>query len=537
MTISQNLISSRVLPPDVSEEDFDAALAELTQLLGEEWVISDPGKVSEYEDRFPVGDSERFRPGAAVFPGSVEDVQAIIRIANEFRVPISPVSTGRNLGYGGSAPRLSGAIVVATGERMNKIIEVNEKYAYALVEPGVSFFDLYNHIQEKGYDLWLSVPDLGWGSITGNALERGVGYSPYGDHWQWATGMEVVLPDGDLMRTGMGAMSNADTWQLFPYGYGPTADGLFTQSNYGIVTKMGIALMPKPPASESYLITFEHETDLPEIVEIMRPLRIGMTPMQNVPVLRNIFIDTAVVSKRTDWFQGEGPCPPEVIEKMKKDLNLGYWNLYGTAYGTEEQNDFNLGLIKEAFLKIPGAKFYTTKDRPEEGDPGAHVLHNRHDINRGIPSLSESKLFEWVPNGGHVCFAPVSAPSGEDAWKQYEMVRDRCTQYEADYAAQFCVGLRQMHHIALMMYDTKDEEVSRQMLEMTSYMIDDAAKEGYGEYRTHLALMDQVAETFDFNDGAQLRFQEKIKDCLDPNGIIAPGKSGIWGSRYKDQNL
>ncbi|MFX6915150.1 FAD-binding protein, partial [Acinetobacter baumannii] len=77
---------------------------------------------------------------------------------------------------------------------------------YALVEPGVSYFDLYRHIQEKGYKLWLDVPDPGWGSVVGNALERGVGYTPYGDHFMMQCGMEVVLANGEMVRTGMGAL-------------------------------------------------------------------------------------------------------------------------------------------------------------------------------------------------------------------------------------------------------------------------------------------------------------------------------------------
>jgi 4-cresol dehydrogenase (hydroxylating) flavoprotein subunit len=64
------------------------------------------------------------------------------------------------------------------GARMNKILEVNEKYAYALVEPGVTFFDLYKYIQDHKLKLWVDVPDLGGGSILGNTVERGGESSP-----------------------------------------------------------------------------------------------------------------------------------------------------------------------------------------------------------------------------------------------------------------------------------------------------------------------------------------------------------------------
>ena len=56
---------------------------------------------------------------------------------------------------------------------MNRILEVNEKYAYALVEPGVTFLDLYKYIQDHKLKLWIDVPDLGGGSILGNTVERG----------------------------------------------------------------------------------------------------------------------------------------------------------------------------------------------------------------------------------------------------------------------------------------------------------------------------------------------------------------------------
>ena len=67
---------------------------------------------------------------------------------------------------------------------MGRILEVNFEDAYAVVEPGVTFFDLHEYLQKHGLrnQVWLDVPDLGGGSIIGNAVERGVGYTPYGDH-------------------------------------------------------------------------------------------------------------------------------------------------------------------------------------------------------------------------------------------------------------------------------------------------------------------------------------------------------------------
>lgn len=69
--------------------------------------------------------------------------------------------------YGGPAPRVSGSVVLSL-HRLNRIIEVNEQFAYVVVEPGVTFFDLYQYFKEKNLDLWCGVPALGWGSVVGN---------------------------------------------------------------------------------------------------------------------------------------------------------------------------------------------------------------------------------------------------------------------------------------------------------------------------------------------------------------------------------
>jgi FAD/FMN-containing dehydrogenase len=101
-----------------------------------------------------------------------------------------------------------------------------------------------------------------------------------------------------------------------------------------------------------------------------------------------------------------------------------------------------------------------------------------------------------------------------------------------DFIGTFVVGMREMHHIVCLVFDRKDEESCRKARWILQTLIDDAAERGWGEYRTHLAFMDQIAGTYKFNGNALMKLNEAIKEALDPNGILAPGKNGIWPKRY-----
>src|SRR4030095_11198030 len=108
------------------------------QIVGQEWVFTGEQVIS-YHDPYPISnDDSRYRAHAAVAPTSLEQVQEIVKAANAAGVPLWPVSRGKNFAYGGAAPVLSGSVVLDLS-RMNRILEVNEKFGYALAEPGVSY--------------------------------------------------------------------------------------------------------------------------------------------------------------------------------------------------------------------------------------------------------------------------------------------------------------------------------------------------------------------------------------------------------------
>lgn len=529
------MTSPTYLPPGIDAERFAAAIEKMRQAIGAAHVHTDDAIVREYDDRFPVTDGDEFRGGAVVWPGSTEDVQAIVRIANEYLIPLHAFSTGRNLGYGGSSPMVTGSVLLHLGKRMNRVLEINEKLAYAVVEPGVDYAALHRAVQESGARLMIDPAELDWGSVVGNTMDHGVGYTPYGDHATWRCGMEVVLPDGDVLRTGMGGLPSSEAWHLYAGGLGPSIEGLFEQSNYGICTRMGIQVMPQPEVAVTFAIFFPREEDLATIMETTLPLRIGMAPIQSVPIVRNIVFDAACVSQRSEWQSDEEPLTDAAKQRMVDELGSGHWILYASCYGPRWQVDRYLEMIRDAYLAaVPDARFETNESLPvSDGSRLAELLNARHLLNTGVPNRHSAAVFNWFPNAGHFFYAPVSAPSGQDAAQQYADTKRICDQYRKDYLAQFIIGLREMHHICLPLYDTGDPASRAETLQMTRDLIDAGAREGYGIYRTHNVLAEQVVETYSFNNHVQRTFNQKIKDALDPNGILNPGKAGIWPARLR----
>ena len=250
--VASPLDDARMLPHAIAPDQFRAAVKQLRAIVGDAWVFADPESTLPYTKSLVPDPQHRHVPSGAVAPASVEEVQAILKVANRYGLPLWPVSTGKNMGYGMATPATSGQMILDL-KRMNRIIEIDAELGTALVEPGVTYQDLRDYLDANKLPFWLDVPTVGpIVSPVGNTLERGVGYTPYGDHFFMQCGMEVVLADGSLVRTGMGSVKNATAWQAFKWGYGPYLDGIFTQSNFGVVTKLGFWLMPAPPAYKPF---------------------------------------------------------------------------------------------------------------------------------------------------------------------------------------------------------------------------------------------------------------------------------------------
>lgn len=533
-------------PPGVSDGDWSAALQEFERAVGSDWLFTSDEDTRLYRDAYsPVqNEPEEILVSAAVAPDSTEQVQEVVRTANRYRIPIYPVSTGRNLGYGGSAPNLSGSVVLDL-KRMNRIVEVDDKRHFAIVEPGVSYFDLYRHIQDNRLNVWIDCPDPGWGSPIGNSLDHGVGYTwgAYRDHFHSHCGMEVVLPNGELMRTGMGALPGAQTWGEYRYGFGPHVDGLFSQGNFGVVTKMGFHLMPAPEAYVSGTVIVPRRNDLVDLVAAVNKLEhLGVIGMPNYGSPLQPHLGTPEVA---EILERPFATAARDLDRWAQSNDIGHYSCELQFYGAREAVEGNWRYAQRLLGEIPGARFRL--DHELEFPLTADEAEGLHKVALGIPNLEIFNIGRrqsadapgW---DGEVWFSPVIPKSGEAVFEAqevfFDVLRDvgLSTQFSNPASTPQTWMYRTFIFIMGLPVSRTSVEANQRVREAFARLANEGARRGWGEYRTPPVFQDLIMSHYSFNNHQLRRFSETLKDAIDPNGIISAGRGGIWPKHLRDSN-
>ncbi|KAK1773264.1 hypothetical protein QBC45DRAFT_97592 [Copromyces sp. CBS 386.78] len=545
-----------VLPPGITHEVWTKAIQAFISVLGPDAVLIDSA-LSDYIDPYDLHEAEsaesesaensnsnskRKVPSAAVCPSSTDQLSAILKIANEFTIPLWTFSRGKNLGYGGPAPRVNGSVALDL-HRMNKIIEVNDQFHYAVVEPGVTFIDLYRYCVEHGKKVWPSTASLGWGSVMGNTLDRGTGFGALFTHHQFIAGLEVMLASGeDLVRTGQWGITANDSPNalLSKFTYGPSIEGLFLQSNLGVVTKMSIWLQPQPQAFMSCSFSMPFFDDLEVMVDAFSEMRRNGT-IPSCVWFTSLIETLCIAGRREDYWKGEGPIPDWRLEGLRLEMGYEHWYARFGLYGPKRVVEAQFEDIKEVLAKkAPTGTISGSLYADEEGVNADRVPVEHGSMFVGVPQLWSLPLINWpIPKSktdgkaAHVDYAPVIPSSGKLVMEWMKKSKPICEENGVELMADFFMHER---HVVLMNMFTWDQTdpVQRQNIKKLYYGLHKVAKErGYGMYRAHVNHMDLIAGLNDFNGHAYNRFVEKIKDTLDPRGILSPGKQGIWPSGFR----
>jgi 4-cresol dehydrogenase (hydroxylating) len=526
----------------------EPALEAFRQQLGDQHVLTDSATLQRYNWGTMPGQQH---VAAAVRPGSVEDVQAVLRIANANRVPLYPISTGNNWGYGSSSPVDDRNVIVDLG-RMNRILEINTSLAYVVVEPGVTQQQLYDVLRQQNSPLWLNPTGAGPAcSILGNTLERGFGIGPNGDHFLAQCGMEVVLASGEILRTGFGHYPGAQATHVYKWGVGPYLDGLFTQSNYGIVTKMGVWMTPAPEAFAACYWSCDSEAQFGPLIEGLRRLLFDGVFRGPVNLLHRNRVLIMVYRYPWDEMQQRTPLDESVAARLAKQRRIGAWNGVGCIAGSHEQVRAATRTIRRVLGgKVDRLTFLTDRRlQLLQRFPKAsgrllrmnvpdllRTLEGSYGMMKGIPSEIALGLAYWrnrrpMPaandinpardNCGLMWFAPIIPVTAEHVAEFRSIIEPIFLKYRFEACITLTAVNERCFDCTLpLLFDNDDPAEATRAQQCYEELVERCKERGYVAYRLGLQSMD--SETG--RDDVFWKVASRLKGALDPQGILAPGR-------------
>lgn len=467
--------------------------------------------------------SEPRPPSAVLYPESTDQVRRIVQAANQYGVSLYPISTGNNIGLGSRSPAERGQVVLDLGYRMNRILEINEETCFAELEPGVSFQMLRDELARRGNKLMLSATSgPPHGGVLGNAMDRGAGYGPYFDHFGMLCGMEVVLGNGDVIRTGDGSLDSDRliNWHVSKFSFGPALDGLFSQSNYGIVTRVGVWLMPRPPAAQSFHFVFPDDDDIEQIIDLCRPMKLS----NFVPSLFRISNDLYAMAPDERNFEHAAGSKASFTDEGRRELQrkygLGAWQVSGMFYGASEAAIAPSIQRVRAHFERSGKAMYIS--HAEALDVPA--LKIAIDAMSGEPSAAELGMLQWRRGSGNSWFLPGTPMVGKQALELDRLGRAIYAKHGMDYIVMHVASARFARGLHVMVWNKEDADENGRADACYRELTVEFAKRGVGVGRApsdyYELHMKQVMPSI-------RRAYEAIKKALDPNGVISPGKYGI----------
>ncbi|MGQ4598212.1 FAD-binding protein [Nocardia sp. R6R-6] len=458
-------------------------------------------------------------PVLVTYPGSTGDVQTLVRLAARHKIELCPLSTGQNIGMGSAAAARHGQVIVDLGRRMNRILHVDDVLNYVVVEPGVTYQQLHDELLQRGDRLMLdttSGPPLG--GPLGNTLDKGAGYTPAGDHFGNSCGFEVVLPDGRVLRTGDGSVSGAKSWHLSKYGLGPVLDGLFVQSNLGIVTKMGIWLLQRPPVVRAFGFSYPEDEDLAEIIELVRPLKLSNAVPTAIKVTSDLYSLGTEMRFPEDLAGGASSLDNAARAELRRRHNWGAWTVTGAVYAADEgAAEAQLTRVREHFLA--GGKATYLDHETISSDPKLRI---HLDTYTGRPTASELGIRNWR-GGGLASMTPGTPLIGSVAAEHQALSRRILDEHGFDFVVEYICAGRLARALHMVLFDSANPEERSRAVACVTALADAYAAEGWPVSRMPIHLHgDEMQRREVFKDVCSA-----IKSTIDPDHLIAPSRYGI----------
>jgi 4-cresol dehydrogenase (hydroxylating) len=528
------------------------ALNAWKKALGNEFVLNDETTIAAYKNAtYKNGNSIL----AVIKPKNSAEVSECIKIANQFKTPVYPVSGGKNWGYGSRTPAKDGCVILSL-ERMNKISEFNEEMAYITVEPGVTFGQVYEFLREKNStNLPPSIGSTKYASLIGNAMERGIGKGIYGDRFQFSCNMEVVLADGSIINTGFGNIKNSHSQNVYRWGVGPSIDGIFTQSNLGVVTRMTFWLNKKPAYFQAIFYTIKNDEQLEKTVEALRQLRLEGTLNTNSTLSNSHRVLS--MKKQFPWDNARGDnsqLSKEYVDAFQKEsLQGAVWvgddailaptKAIGKARAKRIKQVLGKAVDQIIFIDNTRAKLLGLLAKPIKLLTGVDMRETLfffyNSIYLGIPMEKQLSICYWrkktpVSNVidpdkdkcGVIWCSPSVPFQGEHITKVLKILETIYSKhsFEPNIGINF-MSDRGVAFTAAIIYDREVKGQDEKAMACYNEISETLMKQGYPPYRLGIQSMDKMIST----SPEYVNFINRLKSAIDPNNIISPSHYGIDG--------
>ncbi|HRO57892.1 MAG TPA: FAD-binding oxidoreductase [Burkholderiaceae bacterium] len=360
----------------------DEAIARWRELLGAA-NVDGPEVAQQRYGACTTGFSRRI--AGALRPASRDRIVELLAVARECARPLYPISTGRNWGYGTALPVVDDCTIVDLSN-LTAIRTIDADLGLFEVEPGVTQAALHDYLQAS--KLRFMVPTTGAGpdaSLLGNALERGYGITPTADHFAAVTRIEAVLPDGRVYRPALSQLGAELADHAFKWGLGPYLDGLFTQSGFGIVTSMTLALARRPELVEAFYFAVP---DAGAFEDVAMAVRGSLQELGSVAGSVNLMNRHRVLAMTAPYDAArtgdDGLLTDAAVADMGRRYRVDPWMGMGALYGPREIVAAARKLVRQRLSGSTRRLVFMTMRRARllEG-ASRRVLGRSH----GIPSL------------------------------------------------------------------------------------------------------------------------------------------------------
>ncbi len=531
------------VPVPPSQGNLQAFLTAAEIVVGSDFVCNSEETIASYAQSCSATSR---RSLAVIQPSCTEEVQQIVLLAGKYSIKLYPISRGCNWGLGDACPTTDNQVILDL-RRMNRITTADAQLGAFTVEPGVTQQQMFEYLRDNQLPFWYDASGAGPNaSLLGNLMERGYGHTPLGERFINTCNYHVVMADGSFIKTGFGEIENCKVKDLFKPGVGPSLDGLFTQSNFGIVTRATFWMMRIPEHFEAYVIQLDSDTQLYEAIDALQPLRASGIIASALHIGNDFRVLSARMQFPYDKLDGSTCIPTDMRRKLCQQYGAAAWNGLGAYYGTKRgaaafRSDLRRalrGIAKPIFLTEQLLNVATHVTRALKWLPPMRKLNSKVEsaapviaLLKGQPVIDHLAGAAWrsrqpwtsesgspVQRGdGIMWHTPLSPCKGKDINELNQLLSSTIESFGLEPLLTYVmITARTVVCPTTICFDQKCEDQMLRAKACLTELISRTEQAGFLAYRQPSFHCKQPSH---FTDG--------LKQTLDPNRVLAIGRYGL----------